>query len=80
MILRAQETKAWYDIVTLDQSRFSDITDHELILLTADGKVSHRERPTVHSRTLIPTILWDPTGFAVVTALDMGANSTRSIM
>jgi hypothetical protein len=50
-ILREQQTRAWHDIVTLDESWFYYITDHELIWLPPDGKVPDLERARVQSKT-----------------------------
>jgi hypothetical protein len=49
-ILREQQTRAWHDIVTLDESWFDYSTDHELIWLPPDGKVPDREHITIESR------------------------------
>jgi hypothetical protein len=62
----------WWDIVTQDESWFYCITDHELILLLPDGKVPDRERVTIQSKKVILPIVWDSTGFAVVTAIESG--------
>jgi hypothetical protein len=71
-ILPEQQTRVWHDIVTLDESWFSYITDHELIWLPPHGKVPDLERVKIQSKKVIPTIVWVSTGFAVVTALDRG--------
>jgi hypothetical protein len=58
--------------VTLDESWFYYITDHELIRLPPDGKVSDRERAAIRFEKVMLTIVCGPTGFAVVTALESG--------
>jgi hypothetical protein len=50
-ILRAQETRDWHDIMTLDESWFYYITDYELILFSPDGEVPDRERVIVQSES-----------------------------
>jgi hypothetical protein len=78
--LRDQQTRAWHDIVTLDESWFYYITGHELIRLPPDGKVRDREPVTIQSKKVMLTIVCGPTGFAVVLALEGGCNSTRAII
>jgi histone-lysine N-methyltransferase SETMAR len=62
----------WHDILTLDKSWFHYITDHELRWLPPDGKVPNRERITIESEKAMLPIVWGPTGFAAVTALESG--------
>jgi hypothetical protein len=52
-ILLAQQTRDWHDIVTLDESWFDCITDHEPIWLPPDGKVPDRERVTIQSKNVM---------------------------
>jgi hypothetical protein len=79
-ILLAQQTRDLHDIVTLDESWFDCITGHEPIWLPPDGKVPDRERVTIQSKNVMLTFAWGPTGFAGMTALKSGANSTPAIM
>jgi hypothetical protein len=72
MILLAKQIKDWHEIVTLPTSSFYYNADHELISLPPDGKVPDRERVTVHSKKAMLAILWDPTRFTIVTALESG--------
>jgi hypothetical protein len=58
--------------VTLDESWFDYITDHELILLPPDGKVPDPEGVTIQSEKVILTIVCGPTRFAVVIAVGSG--------
>jgi hypothetical protein len=58
--------------VTLDESWFYYITDHELIWLPPDGKVPNRERITIESKKVILTIVWVPMGFTVVIVIKSG--------
>jgi hypothetical protein len=58
--------------VTLDESWFYYIPDHEFILLPPNGKVPDLEPVTIQSKKVILTIVWDPTAFAVVIALESG--------
>jgi predicted cupin superfamily sugar epimerase len=74
-ILREKQARAWHDIVTLDESWFYYITDHEPIWLPPDGKVPDRERITMESKKAMLTIVCGPTGFAVVTALESAYKS-----
>jgi histone-lysine N-methyltransferase SETMAR len=71
-MLREQQTRAWHDIVTLDESWFYYITAHELIWLPPTGKGPDREHITIESKKVMLTIAWDPIEFAVVTALESG--------
>jgi hypothetical protein len=48
------------------------MTDFDLVCLPPDGKVPDRERVIVESKQVVLAIVWDPTGFAVVTALESG--------
>jgi hypothetical protein len=58
--------------MTLDESWFYHITDVELIWLPPAGKVPDLERVTVQSRKNDVHLVWGPTGFSVVTALESG--------
>jgi hypothetical protein len=56
----------------MDESWFYYITDHELIWLPPDGKVSDLERVTIQTCTVMLTLMWDSTGFAAVIATESG--------
>jgi hypothetical protein len=58
--------------VTLNESCFYYITDHELIWLPPDGKVPDRECVTIESKKGMLTIVGGPTGFAMMSALENG--------
>jgi hypothetical protein len=58
--------------MTLDESWLYYTTDHEFRWFPPNGKVPDRERVTIQSKKVMLTIVWSPTGFAVVTALDNG--------
>jgi hypothetical protein len=49
-IVLAQETRAWHDIMTLDESWFYYTRAHDFISLAPDGKVSHRAPATVRCK------------------------------
>jgi hypothetical protein len=53
-ILRTQQARALYDIVTLDESWFYYIPDYELRWLPAGGKVPDRERVAIQSKNGAP--------------------------
>jgi hypothetical protein len=48
-LLTGQQCRAWHDVVTLDESWFSLITQQEFIWLPETEKVPERERPTIQS-------------------------------
>jgi histone-lysine N-methyltransferase SETMAR len=56
----------------MDESWFYHIINHELIWLPPHGKVPDRERITIESQKVMPSIVWGPKGFAVVTAIESG--------
>jgi hypothetical protein len=58
--------------VTMDESWFDDMIDHEQIWLPHSGKVPDGECVIVQSKNVMLTIMWSPTGFATVTARDRG--------
>jgi hypothetical protein len=49
-LLPAQDTRDWHDVVTLDESWFYYITDHELMWLPREGNVTDRECVAVQSK------------------------------
>jgi hypothetical protein len=57
--------------MTLDESWFYYLADHELIQLPPEGKfrVGHVSRG---GQKVMPTIMWCPTGFAIVIAIERG--------
>jgi hypothetical protein len=60
----------WHDSVTLNESWFYYITDHELMWILSNGTVPDRERIPVQSRKVILRIVRALTGLAVVTAFE----------
>jgi histone-lysine N-methyltransferase SETMAR len=72
-ILQQQQQRSWHDIVTLDESWFYLNTDHELIWLQPDAEIPERERHTVQSEKVMLTVVWNPSGWHVVTILPKGA-------
>jgi hypothetical protein len=59
-----------HGIVTLVESWFYYITDHEFIWLLPDGKIPDRERVTSQQEKVMTNIMWSRRGFAVVTTLE----------
>jgi predicted cupin superfamily sugar epimerase len=56
-ILREQQTRAWHDIVTLDELWFYYVTDHELIWLPPHGKAPDWECVTIESNKVMLAIV-----------------------
>jgi hypothetical protein len=69
---RNQRDRAWYDIVTLDESWFSLSTGYESVWLARDEKVPERERRTIQSRKFMLAIVWNPRGFHLIKVLEKG--------
>jgi hypothetical protein len=46
------------------------VTPHELVWLPRDGKVPDRERITTECKTVMLILVWDPTGFTEVVAIE----------
>jgi histone-lysine N-methyltransferase SETMAR len=67
-----QRDRAWYDIVTLDESWFYLSTDYEFVWLPRDKKVPERERHTIQSKKFMFTIVWNPRGFHSIKVLEKG--------
>jgi hypothetical protein len=76
--VQVQEQRAWHDIVTLDESWFSESPDHESIWLRLGEKVPERTRVSVSVQCKKPmiTIVWNSTQYAV---FQRSANSTAAI-
>jgi hypothetical protein len=55
-VLQKQQTRAWHNILTLDESWFYLCTDHERILLTSEQPVPDRERHIMQSPELMLTV------------------------
>jgi hypothetical protein len=77
-MLTTQQSRYWHDIVTLDESWVSLSTDHELVWLRSDAKVPERERHTIQSKKLMLTIVWNPSGFHLISALPNGCKFNAS--
>jgi hypothetical protein len=73
--LRTEQAKDWDEIMTPDESWFCDIPNHELRWLPPDESVPDCERFTIQSKKMILTIVWSPTGFAVLTAIESRCKS-----
>jgi hypothetical protein len=73
-MLEVQEQRAWRDIVTMDESWFYHSIDHESIWPRTGEKVPERipVSVSVQCKKLIVTIVWDPTGFRVISVLPKG--------
>jgi hypothetical protein len=71
-LLTTQQERYWHDVVTLDESWFYRNTDHDRTWLRADEKVSEKERHAVHSEKSMSTIVWNPSGFHLITVLSKG--------
>jgi histone-lysine N-methyltransferase SETMAR len=71
-VLEVQQSRGWHDIVTLDESWFYFSTDHERIWLAPGEKVPDRERHMIQCPKMTITIVWNPSGFHIVTALPKG--------
>jgi hypothetical protein len=62
-LLQPHHDRAWYDIVTLDESWFYFTISHEFIRLPQGEKVPERERSMIGSEQFMVTIVWDPMAF-----------------
>jgi hypothetical protein len=71
-VLEAQQSRGWDDIVTLDESWFEFSMNHERIWFAREEPVPDRERYIIQSQKIMITIIWNPNGFHVVTALPTG--------
>ena len=71
-VLEVQQSRSWHDIVTLDESWFYFSTDHERMWLAPGETVPDRERHLIQSPKMMITIVWNPSGFHIVTALPKG--------
>jgi hypothetical protein len=68
-ILEKQQTRGWYDIITLDESWFYFSTDHEMIWLAPGGTIPEKEKHMIQSPQLMKTVAWNTSGFQVIEAL-----------
>jgi hypothetical protein len=73
-----EETRDWYNIITLDESWFYLCTDHELIWLAPREMVRERERHMIQSPKSMITAAWNTSGFHVLAALTKGAKFNAS--
>jgi histone-lysine N-methyltransferase SETMAR len=71
-MLEVQHDRAWRDIVTLDESWFDLMTDHEFIGLSQGERVPKRERDTIYSKKFMLTIVWNPRCFPLINVLEKG--------
>jgi hypothetical protein len=71
-MLEAQQAAGWHDIVTLNESWFYFSRDHECIWFEPEELVPDKERQIISSSTLIITVVWNSSGFYVMTALPKG--------
>jgi hypothetical protein len=71
-MLQHQKYRAWYNIVTLDESWFYFTIDHERIWLREGTEAPERERITVQSRKIMVIIVWNPAGFYRIVGLPKG--------
>jgi hypothetical protein len=60
------------DIVTLDELWFDFFADHEHIWFASEKPLSNRELHMLQSPKLMITIIWNPSGFHVVSAFPNG--------
>jgi hypothetical protein len=71
-VLSVQGTRQWHDIVTLDESWIYLFSEHDL-MWTAPGEiVVDREWHIAQSPRFMLTVVWNPIGFHVLTALPKG--------
>jgi histone-lysine N-methyltransferase SETMAR len=71
-VLSIQMVRQWRDIVTLDESWIYLYCEHDLMWMAPEEIVPDRERQAVQSPKLMPTIVWNPSGFHIVKALSKG--------
>jgi histone-lysine N-methyltransferase SETMAR len=71
-MLEWQERRSWHDILTIDESWFYLLTDHELIWAQPDAEIPERERHTIQSQKVMLTIVWNPGGFPLVNIFPKG--------
>jgi hypothetical protein len=64
-VLSVESTRQWHDIVTLDKSWISLLSEHDL-MWTAPGEIAvDKERHTVQSPKFMLTVVWSPIVFHV---------------
>jgi hypothetical protein len=68
----AQDTHNRHDTVTLDESWFRFSLDHEPIWLAPALQVLEREWHMIQCPKLMITVVWNASGFAIMTALRSG--------
>jgi hypothetical protein len=68
-MLQVQESRAWHDVVTLDESWLYCNTDHESIWLPPGERVPEMPRVTIQCKTLMVTIVCNPSGFHLLRIL-----------
>jgi hypothetical protein len=71
-MLEVQHHRAWYGIVTLDDSWFYPSPDPDINWLPRDKTVTEREPYTVQSKKLMLTVAWNPRGFHLIDVLAKG--------
>jgi hypothetical protein len=64
--------RQWPDIITLDESWIYLFSEHDLTWTGPGEIVVDRERHTVQSPKFMLTVVWNPIGFHVLTALPKG--------
>jgi hypothetical protein len=75
-MLEVQCDRAWYDIVTLDESSFYLSTYYEFVWLPRDEKVPERKRHTIQSKKCMFMIVWNSRGFHLIKVLEKGRKFT----
>jgi hypothetical protein len=78
-MLEVQHDQAWHDIVTVDEFWFYLSTDYEFVWLSRDEKFL-REDDTQSIEKFMPTIVWNPRGFHLITVLEKAASSMPVII
>jgi hypothetical protein len=71
-MLKVQRDRAWYDIITLDESWFCLSTNYEFVWLPRHKKVPGRERHTIQSTKFMFTIVCNSRGFHLIKVLEKG--------
>jgi hypothetical protein len=77
-MLQGQDDRAWYDIVTQDESWFDYMTVHEWRWLSTHEKVPEKKRRTVQSKKLMLTVVWNPNLFHLIDVLPNGCKFNTS--
>jgi hypothetical protein len=77
-MLETQQVRCWHHIVTLNESWFYLSTDHEMIWLQSDEKVSEREWNTIQSKKSMLRIVWNPSRFHFINILSNGCKFNAS--